>query len=321
MNPNAIEILPELLPPKNPGADREPLLKANLFNQTLTLQASLDVTGAPGFKLATDFGTLVDTTPTGAPSVEINLATLEFQVPEIQATGGVVGQSIKADGRDDFLKLKADIDGIAALAGVLPPLGIGVSLVDIGSGATNFKIAGTLDILDVKMGPDLGFAQDFELKPTLWSTIAFSSPVMIAGAMVNSWTGIWNQMPTLTLFKTTKFSPTYWIDVLLDHKLALDLGLSGTLDLFKVGLNASLGGVRLLGGDISLNQILGFGNTLFQTPRVELPIWMKEFALTGFNRVAGAAFTIRVPAPSTWLLMLLGLGLILSRSGRLQRPQ
>ena len=93
------------------------------------------------------------------PSVEIDLASLEFQVPEIQASGGVDGDLIKAEGRDDFLKLKADLDGVATLGGVVPPLGLGISLIDIGSGVTNFKVAASLDVLDIDVGPDLGFAR------------------------------------------------------------------------------------------------------------------------------------------------------------------
>lgn len=306
VNPNALEILPEALPPKNPGADREPLLKADLFNQALTLQASLDAAGVPGFKLSTNFGTLVDTSPTGVPSVEIDLASLEFQVPEIQASGGVDGELIKAEGRDDFLKLKADLDGVATLGGVVPPLGLGISLIDIGSGVTNFKVAASLDVLDIDVGPDLGFAQDFELKPTLKALVNFSVPVMIAGLLVDSWEGIWDNFPVITLIKTTTFSPTFMVDAELLHQLAIDLGLSGTLDLFKVGLTASLGSVKLLGGDISLNQILGLGNTLFQTPRAEFEIYNNEFALSGFANIAGTPFTIDVPEPATLLLLLLG---------------
>ena len=307
VNPNALEILPEALPPKNPGGDREPLLKADLFNQQLTLQASLDATGVPGFKLSTNFGTLVDTSPTGVPSVEIDLASLEFQIPQIQASGGVDGDIIKAEGRDDFLKLKADLDGVATLAGVVPPLGLGLSLIDIGAGATNFKVAASLDVLDIDAGPDLGFAQDFELTPTLKAIVNFSAPVMIAGAIVEIWEGIWENFPEVTLFETTTFSPTFWLDAMLLHELAIDLGLSGTLDLFKVGLTASLGGVKLLGGDISLNQVIGLGNTLFQTPRAEFDIWNKSFALRGFTPIIGTAFTITVPEPATYLLFLLGI--------------
>ena len=308
VNPNAIEILPEALPPKNPGGDREALLKADLFNQQLTLQASLDAAGVPGFKLTSNFGTLVDTSPTGVPSVEIDLASLEFQVPEIQASGGVDGDLIKAEGRDDFLKLKADLDGVATLAGVVPPLGLGISLIDIGSGATNFKVAASLDALDIDVGPDLGFAQDFELTPTLKAIVSFSAPVMIAGMLVDSWEGIWDNFPEITLFENTTFSPTFMLDAELLHELAIDLGLSGTLDLFKVGLTASLGSVKLLGGDISLNQLLGLGNTLFQTPRAEFGIYDDMFALGGFTNIIGTPFTIQVvPEPATLLLFLFGI--------------
>jgi hypothetical protein len=316
VDPNGVEILPELLPPKTVGGDREPLLKADLFNQALTLQGSLDVSGVPGFKLTSNFGTLADSNPNILPSVEIDLASLEFQVPEIQATGGVNGDSLKADGRADFLKLLADVDGIATMSGTMPPFGAGISLVDVGSGATNFKISASLDALDIDMGPALGIAQDFELTPTLMTKILFSAPVMIAGAMVDFWEGVWDQLPEITLFKTTTFSPTFYLDVLLDHQMALDLGLGGTLDLFKASLTASMGGVKLLGGEISLNQLLGLGNTLFQTSRVELPIWAKEFALMGFSEIEGAAFTVQVPVPATLILFVGGLGLLLAAKRR-----
>jgi hypothetical protein len=312
VNPNAFEILPEALPPTNPGEDRNPLLSADLFNQSLTLQASLDAAGVPGFKLSTNFGTLVDTSPTGVPSVEIDLASLGFQVPQIQTTGGVDGESIKSEGRDNFLGLKADLDGVAALAAVLPPLGVGASFIDVGAGPTNFKVEGSLDVLDVDMGPDLGFAQDFELKPTLWSSVVFSAPVLIGGVLMDTWTGLWDSFPEFSLSRTTTVTPTFWLDNDFTHRLAIDLGLSGTMDLFKFGLTASLGGVKLLGGELSLNQIVGLGNTLFQTPRAEFEVWDTSFELLGFSEVQGNAFLIpvSVPEPATWLLLLAGLALL-----------
>jgi hypothetical protein len=166
--------------------------------------------------------------------------------------------------------------------------------------------------------------QDFEFTPTLMSTINFSKPVEIAGmsGLHNSWTGIWSELPDFAITKTTTVSPTFWLDAMLKNDMGLDLGLVGTLDILKLGATASIGGIDLLNfNPLSLNNLLGIGNTLFDTPKVGFSVFDTMFKLGGFQEIIGDSFTLNlysVPEPGILWLMVFGLSalFILRRSAR-----
>jgi len=305
IDPNAIKILDELLPPDNPGEARKPLAEVKLANQTLTLQAALDSTLTPGFKLTTSQFTIVDTTPP-TPDITIDLASIEFKLPNIETSGGVDGARLTSSGRDDVIELRLDVDGLAFAvgAGSIPPLGLGFNLLDTGS----FKIGMQLDALDIDIGPDVGITQDFELVPTLMAHLDFSSPVMIAGFAdpQSFWDGPWHLLPDIALLETTTITPTFSLLAMLTNDIGIDLGLTGNWDVFKFAFNAQAGPVTILQtSPISLNTLLGLGNTMFSTDKLRFPIWDSgAFALEGFDPIVAASFTITVPEPGTLALLL-----------------
>jgi len=132
IDPNSLKVLPGALPAPDPNDPNVPFAEVKLLNQTLTLEGALSaaVPPVPGFKLSTSQFTIASTVPP-TPALTTELASLEFQVPEIQTTGGAQNGQIKSNGRDDVLKPKVDLDGVAAMAG-FPPLGFGVDLIDAG---------------------------------------------------------------------------------------------------------------------------------------------------------------------------------------------
>jgi len=306
IDPNSIKILGGLLPPDNPGEPRKPLAEVKLLNQTLTLQAAVDlVAQTPGWKLTTSQFTIVDTTPP-TPDVTIDLASIEFKLPNIATSGGLDAGLIKSSGRDDVIKLRLDVDALATGLGI-PVLGFGLTLIDEGG----FKIGGQFDALDVDIGPDIGITQDFELEPTLMVHLDFSKPVMIAGlsGLRTFWEGEWDLLPEIALLETTSFSPIFWLDATLTNTIGIDLGLVGTMDILKFSFSAEAGPVKILETNpISLNSLLGLGNQLFSTPKLEFPIWDTPFQLGGFEPIHAAAFTINVPTPGTLVLLLAALG-------------
>ncbi len=317
IDPNNLNIVPDLLPPANPGGDRRPLAQANLLNQTVTLQGALSATGVPGFKATSNFGDLFSTIPPG-PAATVDLASIAFKLPDISTNGGLQGGTIQSSGRDDVIQAKIDLDGVATMAG-FPPLGIGLDLLSSGG----FKIGAQFDALDIDAGPDIGITQDFELTPTLMARLDFDKPVHIEGfnGLQSFWEGAWDMMPDIALLQTTTINPTFWLDALLTNTLGIDLGLSGTLDILKFSAGASYNGVSILGTTpISLNQLLGLGNELFSTPKLEIPVYSLPFALQGFDPIQTAAFTIQVPVPGTVVIILIGLvavGAVRRRQGRL----
>jgi len=310
VDPNSLQILPGL-----PAPLPDPLAEIALLNQEVTLSGTLTPTPnppfvLPGFKVSTALGTIVDTSPTGTPEFEVDLASIEVQAPDISTSGGLDGNLIKSSGRDDFLLARLDIDGVATMAGAFPPLGIGLTLIDI----PGFKVGAQFDALDVDAGPDLGITQDFELDPTLMVRLDFSAPLMIDGMFGPQmfWEGAWDVLPNFALLeKTTTFAPTFWLDAALTNTLGIDLGLSGTMDFFKFGAGVTVAGIDLLSiGPISLNSLLGLSNELFSTPKLRIPIYDIPFTLGGFGEIQAAAFTITVPEPGTLLLLLTGLGYV-----------
>lgn len=304
IDPNSLKVLDGVLP------GDKPLAEVPLLNQSLTLEGGATVAPpAVGFKLTGPLGVTLASTLPPTPSVSVDLAEVEVQVPDIATSGTKSSNTaITSSGRDDLLSAQIDLDGAATLLGGLPPAGVNATLVDV----AGFKIEANLDIIDVDAGPVMGITQDFELVPTLMASIAFSNPIQMMGmaGMQTGWTGKWEDLPDFTLLESTTFSPTFWIDAMLTNEFGIDLGLVGTIDILKLGATASAAGTNLLNiGPISLNGLLGLDNTLFETNKHTFSVFGKTFELGGFNTVMGDAFTIHVnaPEPSTILLIAIGL--------------
>lgn len=319
IDPNSLKILDGIMP------SGEAFAEVPILNQSLKLEGG--ATLAPpvvGFKLTGPGGLTLATSLPPTPAVSVDLAELTVFVPDIATTGAGSGVPVTSSGRDDLLSAQFDIDGAATLFGGLPPLGLNFDLIDL----PVFKVSASFDLIDVDAGPVLGLTQDFEFTPTLMASLAFSNPVEISGlqGLHDSWTGRWNSLPDFAITDTTTFTPTFWLDALLKNDMGLDLGLVGTLDLLKLGATASVGGVDLLKFNaLTLNNLLGIGNELFNTPKVGFSVYDTTFALGGFNRIAGTPFTLsiadQVPEPATVVLLLAGLlALQLGRRNRIS-PQ
>lgn len=318
VDPNSIKVL------DGAGPGGAPIAETTLFNQSLTLEGGLSAALVPGFKLTTLNGavSIVNTMP-ALPSVTADMAEVTVQVPDITTDGSGANAPITSSGRDDVLSATVDIDGVATMFAGLPPGGLNFDLVD----TPVFKIGASLDLIDVDAGPVLGIAQNFEFEPTLMTTISFSKPVQIAGlGLQTSWTGKWSDLPAIAIAETTIVNPLFWIDATLTNNMGLDLGLDGTLDLLKLGATASVGGIDVLGlNPLSLNNLLGFDNTLFSTDKLLFDVFSDTFGLGGFDPIAGAPITLAlatgvgqngndVPEPPTlWLAFATLLGLAATR--------
>jgi len=326
IDPNSLKVVPELLPGPTPADPRQALAEVKILNQTLTLEGVLAATAptpTPGFKVTTNFGgTTLGSTPLppGVPTVNFDLASIEAKLPNIATAGGLNGGSIKSSGRDDVIKARIDLDGVATING-FPPLGIGVDLIDSGG----FKISARFDALDIDAGPDIGITQDFELNPTLMTRLDFNKPVMIAGmsGLQNFWQGAWDMIPDIALLETTTVNPTFWLEAMLNNVIGIDLGLTGTMDILKFTFGASYKGVNIIGTNpVSLNSLLGLGNQLFSTSKLRFPVYghnTPAFMLAGFSPIQAAAFTINVPTPGTLVVLSIGL-LAAGTARRRKRP-
>jgi hypothetical protein len=318
IDPGSLKILDGILP------SGEALAEIPILNQSLTLEGGVAV--APpsvGFKVSSSQGFSIGTLPAG--SVTADMAEITLNAPDISTSGTGGGTSVTSEGRDDILTATLDLDGAATILGGLPPVGLNFDLIDV----PGFKFGASLDLIDVDAGPVLGLTQNFEFKPTLMVNFAFSNPVQIPGFAdpQSTWTGLWKELPQFALSAATTFTPTFWLDAMLTNDMGLDLGLFGTLDLLKLGATATVGGIDLLHfNPISLNNLLGLDNELFNTDKLNFSIAKETFALGGFNMITGPSFSFgigsppvigdggnpgggatSVPEPGTWLLLLTGL--------------
>ncbi|WP_214660487.1 PEP-CTERM sorting domain-containing protein [sulfur-oxidizing endosymbiont of Gigantopelta aegis] len=307
IDPNSVKILDGILP------GDAPLAEVPLANQSLTLEGGATTTPVPivGYALTNSYGGVITTSfPPGVPRITTDLAEIEIQVPNIETNGTLNGAGeIKSGGRDDLLSLQLDLDGMATVMAGLPPTGLNLDLINVGG----IKIGASIDIIDVDAGPVLGLTQDFEIFPTLMTKLEFSDSILIDGmiGLQDSWTGLWSDMPEFSLLETTTFSPTYWIDVILNNDFGLDLGLVGTLDVLKLEAAAIIAGAEIFQfGPQSLNGLLGLGNELFSTDKLNFSIAKDRFTLSGFNQIAGKQFTISINVPEPGMLGIFAFGLI-----------
>lgn len=322
VDPNSLKVLDGI------GPGGQPFAEVPILNQSLTLEGGATIAPpAVGFKLTGPYGVTLASSLPPTPSLTANLASMTVQVPDIATSGTGSNGPITSSGRDDFLTAQLDLDGAATLLGGLPPVGLNFDLID----TPVFKLGASLDLIDVNAGPTLGLTQNFEFSPRLMTTLHFSHPVQIAGlaGLQDSWTGQWSALPEIAISDDTTVTPTFWLQATLTNNMGIDLGLGGTLDLLKLGATASVGGVDLLNFDpLSLNNLLGLDNTLFQTSRLNFPVYGDTFGLGGFDPVAGTPFTLmvagasigggggggNVPEPkSIWLCAAALLGLLIIR--------
>lgn len=307
IDPNSLKVLDGVMP------DGSAFAEVPILNQSLTLEGGATVVppAAPvvGFKLTGPGGATLASSLPPTPSLSVDLAEMTVFVPDIATEGTGSGTSVTSDGRDDLLSLQMDIDGAASLFAGLPPVGMNFDLIDAGG----FKLGASLDLIDVAAGPVLGVTQDFEFTPTLMTNLEFSKPIQIANldGWHTSWSGLWSDLPMFAITDTTTVSPTFWLDAYLTNDIGLDLGLIGTLDVLKLGATGSVGGIDLLNfNSLSLNQLLGIDNTLFETDKFGFSVYDTSFGLGGFDTLAGNSFTLQVhsvPEPGTIGLLLAGL--------------
>lgn len=307
IDPNSLKILDGILP------DGKALAEVPIANQTLTLEGGVTTTKPPvvGYSLKGPSGVTIATNlPPGVPTVTVKGATVTAFVPNISTHGEATTAPVESSGRSDLLTAKIDLDAVAAGRGLIPPTGASYDIINTGG----FKIGVSGDLIDAEAGPVLGVTQSFTFRPTLMATLNFSRPVQIAGLQgpQDSWTGEWSNLPSFAIDGTTTFTPTFWLDAMLTNEFGLDLGLVGTYDVLKLAVTAKAGPFEVLKiNPVSMNRTLGLGNTLFETDKLSFAVYDDTFDLEGFQAIAGRSFTVTaVPEPSTYAMLLLGLGVL-----------
>ncbi len=233
-----------------------------------------------------------------------SLGDITVELPDIDTVGTRQGDRLVAAGEDDFISMKADLDGLLLAPAGLP--GLGVTL-DAGI----FSLSG--DLVDVNFGPVLKVVQNFEFEPTLWVELAFDKAVQLADSTIaTSIISPWSSLPSFALLSDlTRVTPTFFLDGLFTNRTSL--GVDGEFDLsvLQASLSAAITGISWDLGSIGPLFSVVERSKLFDLP----PLFSSSYALGGFNRLIGESFllglsgtAVGVPEPGT--LVLLGWGLL-----------
>ncbi len=295
--------LPDQIELTTPLLNVETSLEADLVTKKLDFNVGKNNdSGGDGSATKT---TVVDSVePSSGLFVELANMTIEAPLLALSATKQAGEETISVDGTADFISLNADLDGLLAYANAIPPLGIRADFGEF--------ISGSLDLIDLEVGPTVGVFQSFELSQSLEVDLLFDQAVEIAGEMVTSWEGVWDEVPDLAIFGRTKATPTFKVAAELKSTTGLDFGVDFSMDILKGNITVGAGGFNAFKGDFGPVVDGGLENPI-SLGRVA--IFDETFALGGFESFEGQAFVLgasptAVPIPLGGLLLLTGLGMI-----------
>ena len=218
-------------------------------------------------------------------------------------------QGTRVSGRDETTLLTATLDVDQLATGGAPVLGTGIEHdwgvieVDIG-----------YELVDLETSLSMGLAQDLSLDADLLVRLSFSEMVLIDGVEATEFVGDLAALPSITLLgDSVMVTPEFLVEAMLDNQTGLTFAAGAALTVMEAHAKATYD-VTYFGFDqrgTFFNEQLGpFYEWDTTLPLGEINIYDQQFALAGFQAIAGASFLLAaVPEPATYALWLAGLGM------------
>lgn len=265
-----------------PGEARLELISYNEDDNGRIRLLGLDALGPADF----NFGDPIDLSPT------LPVGTVTVFTPNLETTGTLDEDTLVSSGEADILDIKADLDGIATSLMGLPPLGKSLN-------AGIFEAS--YDLLSLEFGPIISVLQDFEADVELMVDLEFSAPIFVEGEaqQVDFLSVPFGDIPRLALGfdQAVDVTTEFWLDANLTNTTSLGVDAEFVFEALKASFALTAFGASYDLGD--LGPLLEYRNR-FDVADLP-PLYEKNFTLGGFNRVAGATFSLSTlpPDPGT----------------------
>jgi hypothetical protein len=120
----------------------------------------------------------------------------------------VTGKSVQYSFDTPLVRLGLDLDGIAAYLGSAALTGAGHSFTRLEQSFLNDQIEVTMDMIDVKYGPEIGYREKLDIKPDFEVTLDFGGQTVALNdgeqiTLAKTYTGLWNDLPEIALLGDT----------------------------------------------------------------------------------------------------------------------
>jgi len=225
--------------------------------------------------------------------------------PVLNLSGGILpDQTLRANSATQILGADIDIDRMLTEFAGLPSFE-GRQSASFGFNGVNFSGGINYNFLDFDLFTYINLEQNFLFDPTVQVSLVGSD-----GASLTTFNAGDNfEFILPTDVNTFEVTPVFSIDNIFRNVLSLEFG--GTIDalLLELGGNLSVSG---LGG---VSKSFNTGRHSYGTSSPNVLLADTSFSLGGFNTFSGQSFSLTaaqsVPEPSTWLLYLAGLGLLI----------
>ena len=222
----------------------------------------------------------------------------------VAPVGTVQAGQVRGSAQTTMLTATLDVDQMA-LSGA-PALGTGIEhdwgVIDVDMG---------YEIVDVETSLAMGLKQDLNLAGDVMVRLSFSEAVLVGGELVTEIVGSAADLPDMTLLgDAVTVTPEFFVQATMHNATALTFAAGAALTVMEA--HAVVRYDTLVASGTAFNGSLGpYYQWNTTVPLGDIGVYDQQFALQGFQTIAGESFVLTaVPEPTTPMLWLAGLGAV-----------